>query len=100
MSLISSWTSSNLATASNLKWACSSVGRAEHWQCLGSWFESSQVHHFMKKLKIGKEYEVQGRFAVLESIEGSMVVMRDRWDNVFECEISYIKPKRKFKKLP
>lgn len=54
-----------------------------------------------KKVKpvIGKEYEVQGKFAVLEAIEGNPPfqdgVFRDRWDNVFTCDMGYLQEKRK-----
>lgn len=56
-----------------------------------------------KKIKymIGKEYEVQGRFATLEAIEGTMFpegVFRDRWDNVFRCEMGYVKEKKRIRK--
>lgn len=44
-------------------------------------------------LVVGKEYEVQQRFAVLERIEGSTGVFRDRWDNYFECDLACAKEK-------
>lgn len=45
------------------------------------------------KIEVGKEYEVQQRFAVVEQVCGSTVVCRDRWDQVFECDIGYVKEK-------
>jgi hypothetical protein len=54
------------------------------------------------KLEIGKEYEVQNRFAVLEEIQGTgqfaTAVLRDRWDNRFECDIGYVQEKQPVKK--
>lgn len=49
--------------------------------------------NFMNKLQVGKEYWVQQKFAVLEFISGNTAVLRDRWDNQFECDISYIQEK-------
>lgn len=46
------------------------------------------------KIKVGKEYEVQQRFATVEQVCGSTVVCRDRFDNVFECDIGYVKEKK------
>lgn len=51
-----------------------------------------------KKLVIGKEYWVQMRNAELLRIEGSMAVCRDRWDNVFECDLCCLQEKPKYKK--
>lgn len=48
----------------------------------------------MKKLQIGKEYEVQGKYVKLEAFGESTAVCRDRWDNQFECDISYVKEKQ------
>ena len=57
---------------------------------------------FMKKLKliVGKEYWVQNRNAVLENYSGDTAVCRDRWDCQFECDISYVQEKPKYKELP
>lgn len=51
------------------------------------------------KLEIGKEYWVQQKFAVLEAIEGTTAVCRDRWDSRFECDISYVQEKPKYESL-
>ncbi len=45
------------------------------------------------KLQTGKEYWVQQRNAVLERLEGSTAVCRDRWDNVFECDSAELQEK-------
>ena len=45
------------------------------------------------KLIIGKEYYVHQKYAVLEAIEGSYAVMRDRYHNRFECEKTDVQEK-------
>ena len=50
-----------------------------------------------RKLEIGKEYEVQNRYAVLESIEGSEAVLRDRFDNQFKVNIEDLAQKKSIK---
>ena len=49
-------------------------------------------------LVIGQEYEVQGRFAKLEAIEGTgdfaEAVCRDRWDNRFTVSVGDVVEKR------
>lgn len=50
------------------------------------------------KIVVGKEYEIQQRFAVVEQVIGSTVVCRDRWDNQFECDIACVREKKLPKK--
>ena len=45
-------------------------------------------------LRVGKEYEVQGRFATLEAIEGDEAVCRDRFDNRFKVSIGDVVEKQ------
>ena len=52
------------------------------------------------KVKVGREYEVQGRFAEVIAIEGSDVVCRDRFDNVFTVDKGEVQEKKAIKKLP
>lgn len=44
-------------------------------------------------LEIGKEYLVQHRYATLIAIEGFSAVCRDRWHNVFECNLDCVEEK-------
>ena len=46
------------------------------------------------KLVVGREYEVHQKYATLEAIEGSSVVMRDRWENRFECDPNDLQEKK------
>lgn len=45
------------------------------------------------KLVIGREYDVHQKYAVLEAVEGSTAVMRDRYHNRFECEKTDLREK-------
>lgn len=48
----------------------------------------------IKRLMIDMEYDVQGRYAILESVEGSEAVCRDRFGNQFRVNINDVIEKK------
>lgn len=49
---------------------------------------------YPEKIEIGKEYEIQHRFAVVEKVVGHTACCRDRWDFYFECDVCEVKEKK------